>query len=317
LVAAGLLAAQAARLLLAEFSPAIAAGVVAVFCSLPFGWAVASSASGARPFPLGPSWLVLAGAGWPAAALLHWTRTRTPIIPFREGSWVELLALLFCLLDGAAVVIKRSISLWDSLFLGSALSLYILFALRLEPPSVRTPAAQLPGRFPWRQAALGAMACFSGLLLLGSWASLSKLAGSSVWLQPLAEQAPALATGLCLVAIGESALGLRVLVATQILLGCLWSALAPAAALFSRGRAHIPLSPAEAADLVGSLGVCFFAFLHLSGLALSVSGAATMALLFAATVVLRGPSGSWLAGALGAAACAALVAKRRMRSKES
>lgn len=319
---AGLLLGWVGLFLQAEMSPAVAGGTIAAIASIPQGvqlffWAASPEGHAGRlPF-IAPS-LVLMGGGWSSAALFHRFRRGQAVIPFREGSWVELLALLIATLDAFWMVLKRSLSLWDSLVLLGVFALYLVFAGRLEPaPPVREgPLSDWRHLgFPWRQIALTLLGAAAGTLLLLAWKDLSRAvslpAGSGPWLEALAGQSPVLLTGLLLILQDRPRLGIRVLVASLVIQVSLLVALIPVGPMLARRSATFALDPDQVSELGVYASMLFYGVLLLSGLALTAGAAISLAAMLAGVILIEGPWGSWLAAAGIIGSCVVLVLSRR------
>jgi len=307
-----------------EFSPAVAGGTVAAIASIPqaasyFLWA-SNAERHAERLPFITPAIVLLGLGSAGLIVFYRLRGGQQVIPFREGSWVELLALLVTSLDAFWMVLKRSISLWDTLALLGVFSVYIVFASRLEPaPPLREGPLSDWRRTqpPFRQIYLVLLGSAAGLLLLLSWKDMSRIAAFSGlgpkahWVTALIDQSPVLLTLFVLALQDRPRLTLRILVAGLVVQTSLWVGLIPLGPVLARKAWALPLNELQVSSLIVYATMLFYEVLLLSGLVLSVAGGLSLGALFLVAFALEGPNASWVAAACITAACVILALSRR------
>ena len=321
---AGLLLGWVGLVMQHELSPAVAGGTIAAIASLPQGvsyffWA-SSVGKHVNRLPFVVPALTLIGIGAAGVILLYRISGDQQIIQFREGSWVELLALLLVCFDAFWMVVKRTISLWDTIVLLATFSLYIIFASRLEPapPHREGPLSEwrhVPA--PWRQVYLVLLGSAAAILLLLSWKDMSRIAAFSGqgprahWVNALIDESPILLTALLLAAQNWPRLALRVLVAGLVVQTSCWVGLIPLGPVLAHRAWAFALSEVQISGLIVYAAMLFYVVLLLSGLAVSLAGGFSLAGLFLLAFLLEGSTGSWIAAGLILLSCVALVLSRR------
>jgi cation:H+ antiporter len=103
---------------------------------------------------------LLIGVGWSTVLLAYWGRTRAPAIQLQPQQRLELLTLLLATGYAFVLPLKRTLSLWDTLFFIGLFAAYIRAASRghVEEPGLAGPPeriAYLPR--PWRRLATVAL----------------------------------------------------------------------------------------------------------------------------------------------------------------
>ena len=97
---------------------------------------------------------ILIGFGWPVILLCFWAKTRKPAIRLEHEQRVELVTLVVATLYAFLIPLKRTFSLWDTVFLVGLFVVYIVQSskARHHAPALEGPADRL-ARLPrvWRR----------------------------------------------------------------------------------------------------------------------------------------------------------------------
>ena len=208
---------------------------------------------------------LLIGLGWPVVLLAYWVKTRVRTITVEPAQRLELLTLFVATCYSFLIPLKRTLSLWDTLFFVTLFILYIRSASRghIEEPGLAGPPehiAMLPR--PWRRAVT------VGLFLLPAYAiclSAEPFANGLLqsarhlgieefiliqWLAPLASEAPEFIVAVIFALRSRPTAGLGTLISSKVNQWTLLVGMLPLVYAISGGHVHpMPLDGRQAEEL--------------------------------------------------------------------
>ena len=174
---------------------------------------------------------LLIGMGWSTVLLVYWWRTRVPAIAVKPQQRLELLTLLIATCYAFLLPLKRTLSIFDTIFFIGLFVVYIRGASRahVEEPGLAGPPeriAYLPR--PWRRAIttllflLPAYTIFisaepfaNGLLINARRLGIEEFILIQ-WLAPLASEAPEFIVAVMFALRNNPTAGLGTLVSSKV-----------------------------------------------------------------------------------------------------
>ena len=174
---------------------------------------------------------ILIGLGWPVILFCYWLKTKTPVIRLEAGQKVELATLVVATLYAFLIPLKRTLSLFDTLFLVGLFVVYLIQsskAAHVKPEFSGPPAhiALLP-KF-WRRVATLALFVFPGYTIFvaaepfanGLLDSARHLGVEEFlliqWLAPLASESPEFIIAILFALRRNPGAGLGALVSSKV-----------------------------------------------------------------------------------------------------
>jgi cation:H+ antiporter len=247
---------------------------------------------------------LLLGLGWPTVAVTTWFVSRERIVHLDRGSVPGLVFLGAATLYSFAVPFKATISLIDSVVLGSIFIAYAVMAARAEvvEPDLVGPAATIGALSVWsRRAAVLALFAYAAAAIFtaaepfaeGLVATGRKLRVDEFllvqWLAPLASEAPEFLVAVLLALRGKAVAALGLLVSSKVNQWTLLVGSLPIAYSFGSGHlAALPLDQRQVAEVLLTAAQSLFGLGVLASLSLSLKESALLAGLFVAQLVSSG-----------------------------
>lgn len=247
---------------------------------------------------------LLLGLGWPTVAVIAWLSRRGTIVRLDRGAAVALAFLGIATLYSFSLPLRGSISLLDSLLLGSLFAAYAVWAARsgtAEPDLVGPAAAigTLPD-LPRRAAVLGLFAFAGvaiavaaepfadGLVRTGARLGIDQFLLVQ-WLAPLASESPEFLVAALLTLRGRAPVALALLLSAKVnqwtlLIG----SLAVSYSIGAGGPSSLPLDGRQSAEVLLTAGQSLFGIAVLASLSFSLGEAALLSGLFTAQLLLGG-----------------------------
>ena len=245
---------------------------------------------------------LLIGVGWVAVVLVFWWRTRKRKVDLAEHESLELSVLSIATLYVLLIPLKGTLSIWDSVVLFVLFGLYAYASSRQPPeePELVGPAAAIGslstrmrrlmtlGLFVYAAAAIliSAEPFAEGLVATGKQLDIDEFFLVQ-WLAPLASEAPEFIVAVLFVLRGHPHLGLRTMVSSKVNQWTLLVGALPIAYAVSAGQLlPLQLDERQVHEVLLTAAQSAFAVALLSGLGLSVGGAAALAALFIVQFIL-------------------------------
>lgn len=245
---------------------------------------------------------LLIGLAWPAMVLLHWWKNRKGGIELAPVNAIEIVVLALSSAYAFAIVLKNTISGWDSVVLVGLFGLYLWRVSRLpkaedeeevDEPGPGAVIAQMPRVLRW-VVMIGMTVIAAGVILaVAEPFAESMIAGGRAlgidqflliqWLAPIASEAPAIVIAVLFVLAGRAAAGLVAMISDKINQWTLLVGMLPLA--MSLGAGHLtalPLDARQHEEFFLTAAQSLFGLALLLRLRLSVVGAIALLVLFVA-----------------------------------
>lgn len=251
---------------------------------------------------------LLIGLAWPLLVFLHWRRTGDRAIALDPANRVEILFLLLPSLYAFLILLKNSISAFDTLVLAALFGAYLWRAGRRsgvvgdgdDDDDEPGPAAALERLSPTRQWLVmgGLTVIAAGVILVSAEPFAESMIGAGQalgfdefllvqWLAPLASEAPTIVIAILFVLSGRAKRGLTTMISDKINQWTLLVAMLPLAISVGAGRlTGLPLDGRQHEEFFLTAAQSLFAICLLLRLRLSLASAAALAALFLVQIVL-------------------------------
>lgn len=318
ILGAAFLLAWAAEALQLDVSQGLALGLLALIAVLPeyavdavFAWKAAEDPSYAA-YPVanmtGANRL-LVGLGWSAIVFIGWLRHGLRRVELDRSSALELSVLIAATAYAFILPLKGSLSLVDTLILGSMFVFYAWATSRApaEEPHLVGPAASLgslPGRR--RRVAVALLLVYAAAVILISAKPFAQglvQTGLTLgvdefllvqWLAPLASEAPEFIIALLFAWRAQTAAALRTVVSSKVNQWTLLIATLPLVYSVAKGEpAALPLDDRQSAELFLTAAQSLFATFLIAKLALTRIEAAAIFGLFAVQLAFPSDEVRW------------------------
>ena len=247
---------------------------------------------------------LLLGVGWSTVALVAWVSQRRKVIRLDRGGAVAAGFLAAATLYSFTLVLRREISLIDSVLLALLFAAYAIWAARsgTEEPELVGPAAMI-GALPTvpRRVALLALVTFAGAMIALAaepFAAGLVHTGRSLgidefllvqWLAPLSSESPEFLVAAVLALRGRATVAFALLLSAKINQWTLLVGSLPVA--YSIGAGHpaaLPFDDRQTAEVLLTGAQSLFGVAILASLSFALSEAAVLAALFVAQLVVGG-----------------------------
>lgn len=247
---------------------------------------------------------LLLGVGWSTVALLAWVSQRRRVIKLDRGGAVAVGFLAAATLYSFTLVLRREISLIDSVLLALLFAAYAIWAARsgTEEPELVGPAATIGAlsTVP-RRVALLALFTFAGatiVLAAEPFAAGLVHTGRSLgidefllvqWLAPLSSESPEFLVAAVLALRGRATVAFALLLSAKINQWTLLVGSLPVA--YSIGAGHpaaLPFDDRQTAEVLLTGAQSLFGVAILASLSFALGQAAVLAALFVAQLVVGG-----------------------------
>ncbi len=319
IVAAAFLLSWTAEAAEVDIAQGLAVAIVALIAVLPeyavdmaFAWKAGTDPAYA-PYAVanmtGANRLLVGGA-WPLISLIFWWRTRQSVVHLDKSQSVEIVALLAATLYSFTIPLKGTISLIDSVVLGSIFVGYVwvIGRAQAEEPELVGPARIL-GALPRVRRRISLVALFvvaafavfasaepfaEGLIHSGTAMGVDEFLLVQ-WLAPFASEAPEFLIAGILAYRLRAAGAMRILLSSKVnqwtlLIG----GLAIAFAISSGGWAGLELDARQREELWLTAAQSLFAVAVMSSMSFSTREALLIFTLFAIQFVVPTPEVRWM-----------------------
>jgi cation:H+ antiporter len=255
------------------------------------GLAVANMTGGNR---------LLIGIGWPVVFALFFYRTRLTTLVVDRQRALELVFLAVATIYGLTIPLRHTVSLIDTMVLGTLFVTYMVFTSRAESeePVLVGPARAI-GKLQNapRRSVVGALLVFSAAVIVCSaepfadaLVHLGRQLGVSEfvliqWLAPLASESPEVLVAGALAFRGRPAHGMGALISSKVNQWTLLIGTLPVAFLISAGKFHftsgLPLDYRQEEELFVTAAQSAFAIAVFANLRMGGREATALFVLFA------------------------------------
>lgn len=249
---------------------------------------------------------LLIGIGWSMVVFLFWLSRGQRGITVDRSRGIDLSILGLATLYAFTIPLKGSLSLVDTLILGSLFVVYLWMASRAQhvEPELVGPAeaiASLPT--PWRRSITVVLFLFSGGAILASAEPFAEgliATGKGLgidefllvqWLAPLASEAPEMTVAAIFVLRNSATMALGILISSKVNQWTLLVGTLPVVYSVSLGGVGaLPLDSRQAEEVFLTAAQSAFAVVLLLNFTLSRLEAAALFLLFATQLVFTDPT---------------------------
>ena len=249
---------------------------------------------------------LLVGTAWPLIVLLNWWRNEERAIALAPVNAVEIVFLLLPSLYAFTILLKNSISLFDSAILIGIFGAYLWRVSRLptadtdeggEAPGLGAVIERLPVRRQWFIMA-GLTIVAAVVIFLSAEPFAEAMIGSGrvlgideflliQWLAPLASEAPAVTIAVLFVWAGRAVSGLTTMISDKINQWTLLVGMLPLAMSVGAGAlTALPLDPRQHEEFFLTAAQSLFGLALLLRLRLGLIGATALVGLFTVQVLL-------------------------------
>ena len=318
ILGAAFLLAWAAEALQLDVSQGFALGLLALIAVLPeyavdavFAWKAAEDPSyaGYAVANMTGANRLLVGLGWSAIVLIGWLRHGLRRVELDRGSVLELSVLIAATIYAFTLPLKGSLSLVDTVILGSMFVFYAWATSRAptEEPHLVGPAASL-GSLPRRRrrVAVAALLVYAAVVILISAKPFAQgLVETGLtlgvdefllvqWLAPLASEAPEFIIAILFAWRAQTSAALRTLVSSKVNQWTLLIATLPLVYSIAKGGpAALPLDSRQSTELFLTAAQSLFATFLIVKLALNRREAFAIFALFAVQLVFPTDAVRW------------------------
>lgn len=286
------------------------------------GLAVANMTGGNR---------LLIGIGWPVVFALFFYRTRLTTLVVDRQRALELVFLGVATLYGLSIPLRHTVSLIDTMVLGTLFVAYLVFTTRAESEE---PVLVGPARAMGKLTDIPRRSVVAGILLFSAaviFCSAEPFADALVhlgrqlgisefvliqWLAPLASESPEVLVAGALAFRGRAAHGMGALISSKVNQWTLLIGTLPVAFLLSAGKFHftdgLPLDYRQEEELFVTAAQSAFAIAVFANLRMGGREAIALFVLFATQLFITNESVRMVYALLYSALCVAvLIINRR------
>jgi cation:H+ antiporter len=335
---AAFLLSWAAELAQLEIPQALALAILALIAVLPeyavdiyFAWMAgkdASYISYATANMTGSNRLLI-GVGWPVVLFAYWLATRKKQIELDSAQGIEIAALFTATLYSFVIPLKKTLTLWDTLFFLSLFAVYMYCASKakhVEPelggPSEWMARFRVPARRAWMFSLfilagvgifLAAEPFAEGLLTIGrTWGIEEFLLVQ--WLAPLASESPEFIVAIIFALRSAAGASLGTLVSSKVNQWTLLIGMLPLAYCLSAGRIGVMrLDSRQVEEIFLTSAQSLFAVSVLANFSFSAWEAVGLLVLFGTQLSMPSPAVRYAFAGLYLALTVALLFSRADR----
>jgi cation:H+ antiporter len=249
---------------------------------------------------------LLIGLAWPAMVLLHWWKNRQRGIELAPVNAIEIVVLAISSAYAFVIILKNTISAWDSLVLVGLFGLYLWRVSKLpkaqdedeaEEPGPGAVIAKMSTKARWT-VMIGMTVVAAGVILaVAEPFAESMIDGGRAlgidqflliqWLAPIASEAPAVVIAVLFVLAGRAAAGLVAMISDKINQWTLLVGMLPLAMSMGAGQlTALPLDARQHEEFFLTAAQSLFGLALLLRLRLSVFGAIALLGLFVAQLMI-------------------------------
>lgn len=249
---------------------------------------------------------LLIGLAWPAMVLLHWWKNRQRGIELAPVNAIEIVVLALSSAYAFVIILKNTISAWDSVVLVGLFGLYLWRVSKLpkaqdededEEPGPGAVIAKLSNTTRWTIMIAMTVVAAGVILMVAEPFAESMIDGGRAlgidqflliqWLAPIASEAPAVVIAVLFVLAGRAAAGLVAMISDKINQWTLLVGMLPLAMSLGAGQlTALPLDARQHEEFFLTAAQSLFGLALLLRLRLSVIGAIALLGLFIAQLMI-------------------------------